>query len=337
MTRPANARLVHEQSIVIDLVCPLANVEPHLDEWIRGGVTAIGPTVASDDGIESAMTKLGVWHARLRRLGDRLHHVTSVADVRRAKKDGKLGIIFHFQNTQPFERDPDLVELYYRLGLRVAQLTYNTRNWVGDGCEEPANSGLSDFGRRIVREMNRVGMVVDLSHTGDRTTMDAMEVSSAPCIFSHANAYAVHDSGRNIRDDQIKAVAASGGVIGLNGFPAFVSKRRWPTLDDLLRHADYIADTVGVDHLSVGIDYYQGQWPYVDDAQAKAMYAVRVREGRWNPKNYPPPPYKYPKGIEVPSKLPALTEGLLARGFSTEDVGKVLGGNLLRVFGKVWK
>ena len=336
MSRARNAR-VHEQSVVIDLVCPLANSEPHLDEWIRGGVTAIGPTVASDDDLPSAMSKLAAWHARLRRLADRLLHVTSVADVQRAKREQKLGIIFHFQNTQPFERNPDNVELYYRLGLRVAQLTYNVRNWVGDGCEEPANSGLSDYGKRIVREMNRVRMVVDCSHTGYRTTMDAMEISSAPCIFSHANAYAVHDSGRNIRDDQIKAVAASGGVIGLNGFPAFVSKRPWPTLDDLLKHADYIADKVGVDHVSVGIDYYQGQWPFMPDAEAKALYATWVRNGRWSPKNYPPPPYKYPKGIEVPSKLPALTAGLLARGFSKDDVAKVLGGNLLRVFGQVWK
>ena len=332
-----SARTLHEQSIVIDLVCPLAGTERYLDEWIRGGVAAIGPTVASDDDLPSAMTKLATWRARLARLPDRLRHVTTVADVRRAKQQRKLGIIFHFQNTQPFERNPELVELYYRLGVRVAQLTYNTRTWVGDGCEEPANSGLSDFGRRIVREMNRVGMVVDLSHTGHRTTMEAMEVSSAPCIFSHANAYAVHASDRNIRDDQIKAVAASGGVIGLNGFPAFVGPRRWPTVDDLVRHAEYIAGKIGVDHLSVGIDYYQGQWPFIGTADAKAMYAVRVREGRWSPKNYPPPPYKYPKGIEVPSKLPALTAALRRAGFSASDVRKVLGENLLRVFGRVWK
>jgi membrane dipeptidase len=128
-----------------------------------------------------------------------------------------------------------------------------------------------------------------------------------------------------------------GGVIGLNGFPAFVSGRRWPTVDELVQHASYIADTVGVDHLSVGIDYYQGQWPFIGTAEAKAMYAVRVREGRWSPKNYPPPPYKYPKGIEVPSKLPALTAALRRAGFSTSDVRKVLGENVLRVFGRVWK
>ncbi|MBI2207229.1 MAG: membrane dipeptidase [Candidatus Rokubacteria bacterium] len=331
-----DARALHRDAIVIDLVCPLANQERHLDEWMRGGVTALGPTVAADDGLESAMTKLATWLERLGRRRD-LAHVTHVDDFARAKKDGRLGIVFHFQNTQPFERNAELVEVYYRLGVRVTQLTYNVRNWVGDGCAEPADSGLSDFGRRIVREMNRVGMVVDLSHTGYRTTMEAMEVSTAPCIVSHANARAVHDSARNLRDDQIDAVAAQGGVIGLNGFPAFVSKRRWPTLDDLLRHADYIAGRVGTDHLSVGIDYYQGQWPFADAAAAKALYAASVRSGRWSPVTYPAPPYKYPRGIEVPSKLGALTRALLARGYAGDDVRKILGGNLLRVFGKVWR
>jgi membrane dipeptidase len=208
---------------------------------------------------------------------------------------------------------------------------------VGDGCEEADDAGLSAFGRQVIREMNRVGMVVDLSHTGHRTTMEAMEASTAPCIFSHANARAVHPSRRNITDAQIDAVAAAGGVIGLNGFPAFVSRRRRPTLDDLLRHADHIAERVGVDHLSVGIDYYQGQWPFADARKARALYAERLAQGRWRPESYPPPPWRYPAGIEVPSKLPALTAGLRRRGYSERDVRKILGENLLRVFRRVWK
>jgi membrane dipeptidase len=328
---------VHRDAIVVDLVCPLLVVERHLDEWMAGGATAVGPTVAADDGCATALANVAMWHERLRRLAARLRHVTRVDDIHRAKREGKLGIIFHFQNTQPFERNVDLVEVYYRLGVRVAQLTYNVKNWVGDGCEEATDAGLSEFGRRVIGEMNRVGMVVDLSHTGYRTTMEAMEVSTAPVIFSHANAKAVHDSPRNLRDDQIKAVAATGGVIGLNGFPAFVSGRRWPTLADLLRHADHVAERVGTDHLSLGLDYYQGQWPFADRRQAAAMYAERLRQGRWRTSTYPPPPYRYPKGIERPSKLPNLTAALLARGYSEGDVRKILGANLLRVFARVWK
>jgi membrane dipeptidase len=337
MAKTTDAAALHRDAIVIDMVCPLLAVERHVDDWVAGGATAVGPTVASDDGCAAAMRNVGMWLERLRRRGDALLHVTSAADVTRAKREGKLGIVFHFQNTQPFERNPELVAVYARLGVRVVQLTYNVRNWVGDGCEEPADAGLSDFGRRIIREMNRAGMVVDLSHTGYRTTMEAMELSEAPCVFSHSNARAVHDSRRNLRDDQIKAVAAAGGVIGLNGFPAFVSPRRWPTLDDLLRHADHIAERAGTDHLSVGLDYYQGQWPFADASRARALYEQRLEAGRWRPENYPPPPYRYPKGIEVPSKLGALTAALLARGYREDDVRKILGLNLLRVFERVWK
>src|SRR5262249_44793806 len=161
-------------------------------------------------------------------------------------------------------------------------------------------------GRRVIAEMNRVGMLVDLSHTGRRTTLEAMDTSTRPCIFSHSGARAVHESPRNITDEQIRELGRSGGLIGLNGFPGFVSPRRWPTLDDLLRHADHIAGLIGADHLSVGIDYYSGQWPFADQRRARALYADMLARGRWRPETYPPPPHRYPKGIEVPSKLPAL-------------------------------
>ncbi|MFQ5896897.1 MAG: dipeptidase [Candidatus Methylomirabilia bacterium] len=332
-----DATTLHRDAVIIDMVCPLLAIERYIDEWITGGATAVGPTVAADDNCTVAMAHIGMWYERLRRRSSELVHVTRVDDIYRAEKEGKLGVIFHFQNTQPFERNPDLVEVFYRLGVRMVQLTYNLKNWVGDGCDEATDAGLSEFGRRVIREMDRVGMVVDLSHTGYRTTMEAMELSEGPVVFSHSNAKAVHDSRRNLRDDQIRAVAEKGGVIGLNGFPAFVSKRRWPTLDDLLRHADYIASLVGTDHLSLGLDFYGGQWPFASSREARALYEERLKRGRWRPGTYPPPPYRYPRGIEVPSKLETLTRGLLARGYGEKDVRKILGGNLIRVFEKVWK
>lgn len=337
MANDARAAAVHRRAIVIDMVCPLLVHERYLDDWIEGGATCVGPTVAVDHTLEQTMDNLATWFDRFRRLGDKILHVTRVGDVARAKREGKLGIIFHFQNTQPLERNPGLVEVYYRLGVRMIQLTYNLKNWVGDGCDEVTDAGLSEFGRRVIREMNRIGMVVDLSHTGYRTTMDAIEVSEAPVVFSHSGVKAVCDSRRNLTDDQIEAVAQKGGVIGLNAFPAFVAKRRWPTLDDLLKHADYIAEKVGTDYLSVGLDFYQGQWPYASQKEAMAMYEEALRTGRWRPGTYPKPPYKYAKGVEVPSKLPNLTAALLARGYGERDVRKILGENLIRVFTQVWK
>lgn len=336
MARDGDAARLHREATVIDMVCPLLIREQYIGEWIKGGATCAGPTVAADHTLVETMAQITMWYERFRRL-DTLLHVTRVEDIARAKKQGKLGIIFHFQNTQPLERDAGLVEVYYRLGVRMIQLTYNLKNWVGDGCDELTDAGLSAFGRQVIREMNRVGMVVDLSHTGYRTTMEAIDVSEATVVFSHSGAKAVHDSARNLRDDQIKAVAAKGGVVGLNGFPAFVSKRRWPTVDDLVDHAAHIADLVGPEHLSVGIDYYHGQWPFASPKEATAMYAAALSSGRWRAGTYPKPPYKYAKGIEVPSKLGNLTAALLRRGFGEKDVRKIMGENLVRVFTNVWK
>mgnify|MGYP001575441683 CR=1 FL=1 len=273
MAKDSDAARLHRNATVIDMVCPLLIREQYIDEWIKGGATCVGPTVAHDHTLVQTMDAITMWYERFRRLGDKLLHVLRVEDIARAKKEGRLGIIFHFQNTQPLERNAELVEVYYRLGVRMMQLTYNLKNWVGDGCDELTDAGLSMFGQQVIREMNRVGMVVDLSHTGYRTTMEAMDVCEAPPVFSHSGVKAVHDSPRNLSDDQIKAVPAKGGVIGLNGFPAFVSKRRWPTVDDLVDHAEHIANLVGTDHISVGIDYYHGQWPFASPKEAAAMYA----------------------------------------------------------------
>jgi membrane dipeptidase len=337
MAKDSDAARVHRTATVIDMVCPLIVREQYIDEWVRGGATVAGATVAHDHTLVEAMDQIAMWYERFHRLRDRILHVTRVEDIARARKEGKLGVIFHFQNTQPVERNAGLVEVYYRLGVRMMQLTYNLKNWVGDGCDELTDAGLSLFGRSVIKEMNRVGMVVDLSHTGYRTTMEAIDASDTTVVFSHSGAKAVHDSARNLRDDQIKAVAAKGGVVGLNGFPAFVSTRRWPTVDDLVDHAVHIAGLVGPEHLSVGIDYYHGQWPFASPREAAAMYEAALRGGRWRPGTYPRPPYRYPKGIEVPSKLGNLTAALLRRGFGEKDVRRIMGENLVRVFMHVWK
>ena len=166
--------------------------------------------------------------------------------------------------------------------------------------------------------------------------LEAILISKKPVIASHSNVKAVCESFRNLADDQIKAIAKKGGVIGLNGFPNFVAKKSKPTLDDLLDHADYIAKLVGVEHLSLGIDYYEGMAGVADDERSKAFYKERVEKGIWSPRDYGPPPWHYPEGIEMPDQLPNLTAGLLNRGYSDEDVKKILGLNLIRVFKEVW-
>ena len=329
---------VHRNAIVYDAVCPLAKDEASLDDMIKGGVTVVAPTVGGSGDCAETMRSIGAWYERLNRRSDELVLVTRAEDMERAKHDGKLGIIFHLQGTVPVVRDLGLVEIYYRLGVRVMQLTYNVKDFVGDGCEETGDGGLSDFGKRLIQEMNRVGMVVDLSHTGHRTTMEAMEVSEAPCVFSHSNCTAVFGSNRNIRDDQITAVAAKGGVVGVTLFSGFVSDSKpQPTKDDLLAHFDHLAELVGIDHIGFGSDYFDAQSPYATPEFAQEHYRDLIDSGMGKPETYSQPPWIYPEGVETPDKLANLSRMLLEHEFSDAEVHKVLGGNFMRVYREVWK
>jgi membrane dipeptidase len=331
----ADAKSLHEQAIVIDAVCPLLREHHHLGLYKRGGATAVAPTVGSSESAEAALRNVGRWIRRIRS-DDDLVLIRRAADIAAAKRDRRLGLIMHFQGTDPLEDDLDLVDAYKSLGVGMIQLTYNVKNRVGDGCEERTDAGLSRFGLDAVKRMNEARIVVDCSHTGFRTTMDAIEASTRPTVFSHAGAFSVHSSPRNITDEQIKAVAATGGLVGAVGFPAFVGPSTRPSLDDYIRHIDYMVELVGIDHVALGIDYYEGQHPIASDEAAAAFYKRALDSGRWSPRSYPPPPYHYPAGIETPEGLPNLTARLLERGYAPADILKIMGGNWVRVFSEVW-
>jgi len=327
---------IHHDAIIIDATCPLARRVEHLEWWREGGATAIAPTITGMKGnARSGFSAVGGWHRYVREHTDAVLVLTA-ADIEQAKRDGKIGLILHCQGTALIEDDIDLVDAYYAAGLRIVQLCYNTKNLVGDGASERTDSGLSHFGLKLIERLNTLGMIVDCAHTGHRTSMDAVKASAAPVIISHANARAVHDNARNISDELIRAIAESGGVIGTVGFPAFLTWERQPSLDLFIDDIAYKADLVGIDHVGLGIDYYEGQHPVEDDATALARYEDRIREGQWRPDEYPPPPYMYPEGIETPRTLANLTRRLVERDFNKEDIGKILGLNWLRVYHEVW-
>src|ERR1039458_227394 len=235
-------RAIHKASIVIDGTCPLVMDHPTYIDWYReGGTTAIAPTVGGWESARNTLTTLSKW-TRLLATRDDLITVRRAADVELAKRTGKMGIFLHFQGTDPIEGDLDLVYMYKALGVGVMQLTYNVKNRVGDGCEERTDAGLSKFGVSLVRRLNEAKVIVDCSHTGHRTSLDAIEHSTAPVILSHANARAVHDNRRNVRDELIKAIANSGGIIGANGFPAFVAKGTRPSVQQFIAHIDHVAE-----------------------------------------------------------------------------------------------
>lgn len=332
---------LHRESIVIDATCPLAVLKPYLANYKEGGNTVIAATVGYGAGglgnINFTMRNLGTWYEAIRSQPDKLLLITSVEDIYRAQAEDKLGILFHFQGSVPFEDDPNMAEVYYRLGLRMCQLCYNIKDLVGCGCAEKTDGGLTAFGEQIIGEMNRLGIVVDCAHTGIRTTMDALEVSKQPVIISHGNSKAVCNNARNLDDDLMLAVAANGGVIGFNGYPAFVAKKEEPDLEDLLDHVDHMVKLVGPDFVCIGMDYYEYQNGVADIETAQFTYDFLVETGSWRPEEYPPPPWHYPKGVEMPEKMANLTAGLVQRGYKDEDIKKILGLNLIRVFKEVWK
>jgi membrane dipeptidase len=325
----------HADSIVIDAVCPLASAGPAYIDWYReGGVTALAPTVGGPAGARVTLDKLASWHRLLRKREDLLL-VRQAHDVGRAKQSGRLGIYLHFQGTDPIEDNLDLIDLYKALGVGMIQLAYNVKNRVGDGCEERTDSGLSRFGVKLIKRLNEAKVIVDCSHTGLRTSLEAIEHSTAPVVLSHSNVAAVHPSPRNVADELIKAIAGSGGVIGVVGFPALVADSPAPSLDQFIAHIDAIIERVGIDHVGLGIDYYRGQVGVATDEAALQVYNEWVRAGLWGP-GYPPPPHHYPAEIQTPRSLSNLTKRLLERGYSETDVRKILGGNWLRIMQRVW-
>lgn len=324
-----NAASVHEESVIVDGTCPGAWWSDHYEAWLQGGVAACVVTVASTHSARETLGRIGETY-RLISSRPELALATHTAEIVDAKTRGKLAVVLQFQGTHPLEYDAGLAEIYARLGIRVVQLTYNVRSPVGDGCEEPNDSGLSRFGRRVVSELNRNRIVVDVSHTGERTSLDAIEASSAPVIASHSNSRVIHASPRNLSDELVRQIASVDGVIGAVGYGAFVCASGAPTLDQFIDHIAYMSELVGTKHVAIGMDYTIPNPP-------RSEYERFVDSGAWDPKNYPEPPWSYPEGLSDASRLMALTSRLLERGFGAEEVRGILGGNWLRVFGSVWE
>jgi membrane dipeptidase len=324
----AQSAALHQRSVVWDNTVPWrdygdpARREACLPRMKASGHDVVSLTLSGDrDSLPGTIHKIAKERDYFRRRSDEFIVVHSVADIERARVEDKLAVVFHFQGSNPVDNDPAMVELYYQLGIRHILLVYNLKNPVGDGCKERTDAGLSRFGETLVREMNRVGMQVDCSHTGYRTSMDVMETSEMPVIFSHSNALAMNDHPRNLRDDQIKACADTGGVIGINGVGLFLGNNDC-SVENQLRHIDYMASLVGAEHLALGSDY--------------TYHPEVTSPGPWNPPHTGDVPWSDIQ-YAPPEQTPKLTEALLARGYSEDDVSGILGGNWMRVARTVWK
>lgn len=289
----------------------------------RGGVDAALVTVASVEPPALAVQALAEWWQAHDDPTQPIAVATDVAAVRRIAATGDVAVLLHLQGTDPLGGSLELLDAYRRLGVRVIQLTYNYACAAGDGCLEERDGGLTAFGRQALARMQALGIAVDLSHAGERTCLDALQITSAPLLATHANARAVCDSPRNLSDAVIDAIAATGGVIGACAFRAFVSDADAPTIDDVAAHIVHIAERVGPEHVGLGLDF-------ADEDEADYDYY------RYDERYYPRPPWTWPTGLSWWEDVGNLREVLRARGFSGPEVDGIMGENFLAALDRIW-
>ncbi|MFN3982463.1 MAG: dipeptidase [Caldilinea sp.] len=297
-----------------------------LDAMKAAGFKFVSLTVASDyTSTKEAFKNIRlVRFLLLGRLG-KVRSVRTVDEIRQAMQDGKLAVSLHFQGTVPIGQDLSLVKAFYEKGIRHMLMAYNARNFVGYGCHEAEDKGLTAFGRDLIQEMNRVGMLVDVAHTGHRTAMETIETSSKPVVVSHGNIWALHQHPRCVKDELIKAIAAKNGVIGVTGLGLFMGNND-ASVENYVNNIDYIVQLVGAEHAGIGLDY-------VYDLDALLRFAQN------HPEQYPKEGGYFDIEIKQIShaQMPQVAEGLLKRGYSEQAVQKILGQNWLRVLEQVWQ
>lgn len=304
-----------------------ADLQPFKDSGINILHPAIG--LGGPGAYEEALKFFASWNGFIADQEDHFMRIDSVADLERVKKSGKTGILLGLQNSDQFRRVDD-VDFFRGLGQRVSQLTYNSRNLIGNGSTERRDEGISDFGIAIIERMNKVGMTVDVSHCGDRTTLDAFEISKKPVLITHSNCRALASGHpRDKTDEAIKKVGANGSVMGITGVRMFVKADEPTTIEDVLDHFDHVAKLIGPDHLGVGSDIdlygYDKMPPELNKklrAGYKGSYGFREKIDV--------------EGLDHPKRMFDLTEGLIRRKYSDTDIQGILGGNFARVLAQIW-
>ncbi|MSR01194.1 MAG: dipeptidase [Gemmatimonadetes bacterium] len=337
---------VMERALVIDMLSPLTlnfplmgkwNAKPELfaqadfERFRSSGInvfhTAVGTGGAN--AYDSTYQFIANWNGFLAGNDRYFTRIDSAADFASVKASGKLGVMLGVQNSEHFRRPAD-VDTFYAMGQRVSQLTYNTRNLIGNGSTERRDEGLSDFGLSIVDRMNTVGMAVDVSHCGDQTSLDAFEVSKKPVLVTHSNARALNPGHPRCKPDSvIKAVGKAESVMGITGVRNFVKGSEPTTIEDLLNHFDYVAKMIGVEHVGIGsdidLDGYDDM-PPEDYKRLKAGYKSD---------------YAFRDKIDIdevahPKRMYDLTDGLIRRKYTDDQILGILGGNFRRVLSGIW-
>jgi microsomal dipeptidase-like Zn-dependent dipeptidase len=309
--------------------CQYCNWSDSIFRQLREGrVDAIIVTVAYHEDFRETVENLVDWNHRFERHRALIMPGRTATDIAAARASNRTAVFFALQNCSPIEDDIGLLEVLHQLGVRVMQLTYNNQSLLGAGCYEQHDAGITRMGREVIAEMNRLGMVIDMSHSAERTTLEAIEVSARPIAITHANPKSWHDVARNKSDAVLKALAAKGGILGLSLYPHHLAGGSGCTMESFTGMVRRLADAIGIDHIAIGSDLCQDQ----PDSVVEWM-----RVGRWTKASvdiglgkavFPPQPAWFRDNRDFEN----IRTGLRAAGVSDVDTSKVLGGNWLRFF-----
>ena len=337
----ARAVQLVERSLVIDMLAPIA-IDFRPEAFARtlseqeeaafrsSGITGFHNSIGTGGPqvVEETLEFMAAWQGFVGRHAHLFSIVGKVADLDRAKSQGSIGVIMGLQNSEHF-RKPEDVKRFYQLGQRCSQLTYNTQNLIGSGGTERVDGGISDFGVEIIKAMNDIGMLVDVSHCGDRTTLDAIDISPQPIAITHSNCRALNDHPRLKTDEAIRKLAARGGVMGITGVRNFVSGREPTTIENIVDHVDHVVKLVGIEHVGIGSDSDLNGYDDMPPDQRKELLAMYKSS------------YAFRDKLDIdcfdhPRKVFDLTDALIRRGYSDDNITAILGGNFRRLLEGTW-
>jgi membrane dipeptidase len=334
-----------QESTVLDMLGPLT-ISGKWQEWARdpesftdadaqrfhgSGINVFHHAfgLGGTNAYDSAINYFALVNALIAGAEQHFMRIDSAADFQRVKANGKIGVLAGLQNAEHFRRPAD-VDYFFALGQRISQLTYNSRNLIGNGSTERRDEGISDFGVAIIEQMNKTGMAIDVSHCGDRTTLDAFELSKKPVLITHSNVRALAgDHPRCKSDEAIRAVGKAGSVMGITGVRNFVSDKEPTTVESVIDNFDYVKKLIGVEHVGVGSDMDLDGY---DDLEPNALRQLKA--------GYKDT-YRFREKIDIegldhPKRMFDLTEGLMRRKYSDQEIRLILGGNFIRVLSQLW-
>jgi membrane dipeptidase len=326
------AAALHARAVVFDGLSTCNWSRSIFEEMRAGGVTAVNAASVLWEDLRGGLDNISEWKRMLHEHADLLRPVRTVADIHAAKREGRTGISIGWQNTSPIEDRLQDVGIFKDLGVGIMQLTYNTQNYSGAGYLELIDSGLTGFGREVVHEMNRAGVLCDLSHVGEKTSFDTIAWSKQPVAISHVLPRALHDVPRNKTDALLKACADRGGIIGISLFAPGLRAGNDATVEDYIDAMEHVIALVGEDHVGLGADFsldHPRPGPY-------QVYASRDKGTARNLTEFATAKINKPRGIQRIHEMPHITAAMVRRGWPEQTILKLLGGNWLRLLERVW-